>query len=232
MQRVISARFAVLLALGLAGCSALEPLAAASPERVDMPVVFQVSKDGRYPVPYARISLPPDVRGTTDATGRWHVRLRGAPGERRDLTVSCPEGHAPKAAPESLTVRPMLSLGPDQRQELHVPIACEPLERSVAILVKAETQPNLPILVRGAEVARTDADGLAHVLVSAPPGEELLVEISTTGAPALRPQRPRRQLRVENQDDIFVMHEKFSVRKQRARPRVAAVPAPPLPYAL
>jgi hypothetical protein len=223
-----------LLGLACAGCRWLEALGDSRPKALEMEVMFEVQKDGRYPVAGALVSTASRSLGASDRDGRLLARLRGTAGERVALQVRCPSGYYAASAPESLAIRPVLSLANAVGQRLHVPIACETTERSIAILVRAETQPNLPVVARGQEVARTDADGLAHVLLAATPGEELSVEIVTTDAPALRPQSPRRQFRIGNQDEVFVMHEKFSVRKPPAprRPRVVHAPAPALPYAL
>jgi hypothetical protein len=223
-----------LLALACSGCHWLDALDDTKAKTLDMEVVFEVQKDGRYPVAGALVSTASRSLGASDRDGRLLARLRGTAGERLALQVRCPSGYYTASAPESLAIRPVLSLAGAEAQRLNVPIACEATERSIAILVRAETQPNLPVIARGQEVARTDADGLAHVLLAGTPGEELSVEIVTSAAPALRPQSPRRQFRIGNQDEVFVMHEKFSVRKPPAprRPRVVHAPQPELPYAL
>ena len=234
MHALILPSLLAVLALACGGCRWLDALDDTKAKALEMEVLFEVQKDGRYPVAGALVSTASRRLGASDRDGRLLARLRGAPGERVALEVRCPSGYYTASAPESLAIRPVLSLAGAAAQQLRVPIACEATERAIAILVRAETQPNLPIMARGQEVARTDADGLAHVLLAGTPGEELSVEIVTSGAPALRPQSPRRQFRIGNQDEVFVMHEKFSVRKPpaRRRPRVVHAPQPELPYAL
>lgn len=218
-----------------AGCGWLEEFTATQPKPVEMEVMFEARKDGRYPVPGALVSAAGRGLGASDREGRLLARLTGLPGEQVALEVRCPSGYYTASAPARLAIRHVLSLADASAQRLHVPIACETTERSVALLVHAEKQPNLPIVARGQEIGRTDMEGMAHVLLVAAPGEELTVEIVTTEAPALRPQSPRRQFRVGGQDEVFVMHEKFSVRQpppKRRRLPVAATPSRARPYAL
>jgi hypothetical protein len=138
-----------------------------------------------------------------------------------------------------LTLRRVVSLDPAAaRRGLQVSIACPPTHRQGVVVVRAggnQPQANLPVLIDGREVARTDPSGVAHVALDMQPGTTFQVLLATAAAPMLRPQDPRRSFTFPDSDEIFIFDQAFEVeqpppvaRPRRPRPRPAA-PQPILP---
>jgi hypothetical protein len=218
----------------LAGCHSLDRLGSAAPGTLDMPVLFEVQSDAAQAVQGARISSRGRTLGISDRDGKLSASLRGAAGENVSLELSCPAGYRASEARQAIVIRAFVPLARGKVAGLRVPVVCEPTERKIALVVRAETQAGMPVLARGREVARTDANGVAHVQLSAQAGEELAVVLSTAEDARLRPQNPRRQFRVSGRDEVFLMTEKFT-RKEPPRPRRQRAkhePARQLPYAL
>ena len=82
--------------------------------------------------------------------------------------------------------------------------------------MRAENGPNLPVVYLGKEVARTDAAGAAHVLLSLKPGDQFEISLNTSerGSERLRPQNPAVAFVVKGRDDIMTFDQHFAIEKK------------------
>jgi hypothetical protein len=197
---------------------ALAAACSAEPQRTKFSVTFTVN-----PIePLAGVTVSLDggkALGTTGKDGALRVTLSGREGTTVPFRVKCPDGFRQPAVMPVLTLRRFKGLDP-AAAGIKVNIECPPAERLAALVLKAR-RPGLPIIAQGREVARTDADGVAHALMSMPPNSTFRVVIDTTEQPALRPQSPATTLTVADADEIFLIDQQF---QEEAPP---PKPAPP-----
>jgi hypothetical protein len=83
----------------------------------------------------------------------------------------------------------------------------------------------------GQPVGKTDTNGLAHLLVKAPPGLSFRIALDTTAHPALRPQNPSMTYTLGQADDVLLMDQPFQEKKARKKPKKKE-PEPQLPQRL
>ena len=208
------ARAVLVAACLLAAC-------ASEPPPATFPVTFIARAD--EPLPGVEISVEGGrPLGSTGADGLLRATLVGREGLSVPFRVSCPAGYrAPREMP-ALTLRRFVGLDPAAAARgVEVTIQCRPAERMAALVVRAG-QPDLPVLARGREIARTNADGVAHALVRLPPNSTFRVVLDTSGDPALRPQNPATTLALGDGDEIFVIDQSFEQSREpapRERPR-------------
>jgi hypothetical protein len=213
MHRMTRAAVALSGLLALVAC-------AAEPPNPTFPVTFVARAD--RPLAGVAIAIEGGARlGTTGDDGILRVTLSGREGTMVPFRVACPDGYrAPRAMP-AMTLRRFVGFDPAAAARgIRVSIECLPSERMAALVLRAG-QPGLPVLARGREVARTDADGVAHALVVLPPNSTFRVVVDTSQRPDLRPESPATTLAVADSDEIFVIDQDFAV-ELPARP-----PAPP-----
>ena len=157
------------------------------------------------------------------------LSIEATEGEVFPFTVVCPDGYRSPTKPIDVIVRRLAD--PSGPPEFSV--NCTPLTRSVVVAVRADQGPHLPVVYLGQEVARTDASGAAHVLLTLPPGEEfeLMLDTANAAGERLRPQKPTGKFSVKNADEMLTFHVPFAVDvEKRAAPR--SPPRPPGPIRL
>ena len=90
----------------------------------------------------------------------------------------------------------------------------------------AERAPSLACCYLGREVARSDASGVAHLVIEAETDKTIELTIDTSEQPALRPKSPTARFRMPNRDDVVVLEQSFqAARKPAVRiQRVASGP--------
>jgi hypothetical protein len=167
------------------------------------------------------------VVATSDANGVASFAMEGHDGETCDVAVECPAGFQSPAAPTSVMLRRLAS---DVVAEYDA--ACTPKTRAIVVAVKGSKGHRLPIVRLGQEIARTDASGVATVLVRVGPQEpfDLALDTSAHDDAALRPQNPAATFTVKNSDEVVVFDPHFTEAPKPAPPRprrVAAAPAGP-----
>lgn len=199
----------VSLAAALVACGAPEAAAPA------FEIVVRVTGDPGSPVPDAEITMGGAKAGKTTADGTARLRLRGEEGEVFELAVACPAGHRSPTKPLSVALRRLAVEGRLPQYD----VSCPPSRRTVVVAVRAENGPNLPVVHLGKEIARTDASGAAHVLLTASPDETIQLTLSTAekGAEQLRPQSPVATFAVKDRDEVFVFDQRFGVEKRVVR---------------
>ena len=208
---VVSPLFASVLTLVALGCSRQAPL-----KSYDLTV--HVEADPGVPLPGARLLHGGKELGVTAADGRVAVRATGNEGERIDLEISCPTSHRSPEAPLSVTLRRGA-----ERPEYFA--ACPPLARKLVVAARLERGAGLPIRYLGRELARSDAAGVAHLVLEAEADKTVELTVDTSEQPQLRPKSPTARFRIGNRDEVVVLEQTFESRaKPLARSQRASGP--------
>jgi hypothetical protein len=178
------------------------------------PLVIAAQTDADEPLAGVRVAREGGVLGSTDASGRVQVALRGAEGDRVALDVSCPEGFMSPSEPIVVGLRHLAVGSPAPTFE----VACFPLVHSFVVGIRAEQGARLPVLHLGKPVGHTDALGVAHVLLRAPRHAHVLLTLDTSARPELRPQNPTLTFVAPDRDEL-VLFEQELVELKRPEPR-------------
>ena len=191
----------VLAALG-AGCAGERPL-----DRYR--VTFEVYSD-LLPLPGAQISVRSHDLARTDAEGAARLELTGHDGTVIPVIVRCPAGtRGPEAAIE-VTLRTLQVI--DQTvaaRGIVQRVNCPPEDRTVAVVVRTNGRPGIPIVWQGREISRTDTAGVASLTFRVHPAQPIQLALATTDFPTLRPQSPTGQFLAPDADDVFVWTQDF-----------------------
>lgn len=198
-------------------------------------VTFISTADGSA---LAGVSIRIDGRdaGATGESGELTSAVRGRNGTRIEYAVQCPVGHRAPAEHAPLVLREFRAINDAQADRgIEVRIECPPSERRIAVAVKAQNGANLPLLVQGREVTRTDANGYAHVFVRSSPDASFRVSFDTSSQPLLRPTNPMHEFRVADRDDYFLLEQPFVIQEVpvpvvKRRPRRPRTKTVTLPY--
>jgi hypothetical protein len=224
---------------GILGLAALAAVAGCGEEAPPprFPVTFTAVSDPGEGLAGVQLTANGAPIGQTGEDGRLHVDLTGPEGSPVQIGATCPEGHRAPASLPLITLRHVVSLDPNTAAlGLQVSIACPPAQRHGVVVVRAggdQAHPDVPVLIDGREVARTDASGVAHVALDMQPGQSFQVLLATVDQPLLRPQSPRQSFTFPDGDELFVFDQQFQVeepprvRSRRRRPRTQAAPAGP-----
>lgn len=122
--------------------------------------------------------------GVTREDGRAYVQLSGREGDRVAIAARCPDTHtAPE--PAAVVLRSYID-----RDTPELEIRCAPRRRKLAVVVAAKNGPSLPLVHHGMELARTDAQGVAHFVLESTPGDAFDVTLDTSSRTDLKPRNP------------------------------------------
>lgn len=207
----------------MAGCKKFEPL------RPSVAVTLEVSGDEGAVLEGVPIQIDGRELGATDADGLFQVVLTGDEGSSKEIVYTCPEGMV--GAEEPLRVR-MLSLeGDDGVRVLTRRLECHAELYRVAFVVTANGEAELPVQIGRQEVARTNENGYAHIVLRARPGREFRLSLETTARAELQPQDPSRAFEAPSRSAVLVYDQEFETyrresRRPRRRRRAAAMMAP------
>jgi len=203
------------LTLGIVACADPEP-----PQEHRFIVV--ALSDGE-PVAGVAVITGGERAGETDEHGELDITLTGRDGAAVPLVVECPEGYRSPVDLRPLRLQSFRHLETsDGSRGIRRTVSCLPTERRAAIVVRAAGQVDLPIMIRGREVARTDASGVAHFSLRLRPNRSVRVQLDTSTRGDLRPHSPESTLRMPDRDEIFVIDQPFEVEeapRQRRRRR-------------
>jgi hypothetical protein len=200
--------FVVSIALIAVGCTAPPP--------PPLEVAVYVRSDPGKPLPEAQVQYSGQTIATTDASGIAKLTLHGTEGESFDVMIACPAGFQSPSQPVPIVLRRLADPGKVPQYD----VRCPPTTRAAVIAVRADKGANLPVLYLGREIGRTDANGVATVLLHVRPQEafDLMLATSGTGdarAEALRPQNPVATFTVKDQDDLFMFEPRFTVEAKK-----------------
>ena len=182
-------------------------LAAACEEPVEpgyFPVEVRTSEAGE-PLAGAQVFVDGAPIGASDATGLVRNVLRGEDGTRVEVRAACPEGRTASPPSVVLTLREVAAVQPgDAPVALRIAIECVRSQLDTVIVVDAAGAAGAPVQIDGATVTRTDALGIAHVVLSGRPDEQHVVRLDTSGHPELRPRDPSTSFTIGDRDDVVV----------------------------
>lgn len=205
----------------LSGCSLLDEPASQTVNPT-FPVMISVHGGSRQPVAGAEILSQKRVLGTTDASGRVTLKLKGSEGSNASLDVKCPATFKSPEQPIVVGLRQMSSKSPAPQFEAE----CIPLVRKIVVGLRAENGGNLNVVRLNEVVGRTDEHGVAHLLLSASPGEQVTLTLNTMLSPNLRPQNPTLTFVAADRDEMVLLEQKFSVVKPVVKVKPKNIPKP------
>jgi hypothetical protein len=179
-------------------------------------VTFYSESDPGRALAGVRITIDGAPVGASRTDGMLEASLTARPGARVALGATCPEGYQGARLPTTLTLRRVRGLASGSAGAIRVPISCPPSHRTAAIVVRAAGQANLPIIMNGREVGRTDKNGVAHLIFRTQEYRSLRVTLDTRERPQLMPQDPELSFQINDKDEIFIFDQPF-VEKQDSR---------------
>jgi hypothetical protein len=214
-----SQTFAVAVALlALFGCNE------AGKQAERYPVRLLAFDDQGEKVAGVAIAFGDQALGSTAQSGMLELELAGGEGDRVQLQASCPEGFAEPSEQPSLTLMRFQSVDPEADRFTTLRVVCA-RSAHIAVVALRSGQPDLPVLLRGEEVARTSSTGTAHVIVENAPGTQFQLTLDTSQKPDLRPHSPTRMFSVGAGDDFSVWDQAFA-QAPKPKPRVRKKRAP------
>lgn len=177
--------------------------------------------------------------GVTDSGGELRTWLRAREGAAVRVRAACPEGYRPPDQPPPLTLRRFASVAGEGPRELGLSIECRAAERLIALVINTDRRAGLPVVMNGRELARTSAEGVAHVGLRLPPNTTFQITLDTASDAALRPRSPVATFSVGDADSIALFDQRFveerpapKPRRRRANSKPAAPPPDPRPTKL
>ncbi|MGB5694642.1 MAG: hypothetical protein WBM46_03230 [Polyangiales bacterium] len=176
----------------------------------------------------ARVVVGGEPVGESDSTGRVQTRVFGRVGQRLSIEHECPSGHEAPPEPATLRLREFRAIDASGSPAVEMTLTCRPTKRIAAFIVRAKNGSDLPVLLDGQSVARTNASGVAHLSTSGRPDTEYVIELDTRDHPRLSPQRPKHLFVLPDADEIFILDQAFDVeprpwRSARRRPRIIKI---------
>ncbi len=213
---------AALVAAALATASCHPP-----PRLHRFDVLVSALTDDGAPVAGTEVDVNGRKLGVTRDGGGLAITLAAFDGKVVRLHAECPKGYRTRSSDTQLTLRHFASGDPRGQSRLHVAVECRALVRRAAVLVRGQ-RPNLPVLKRGVEIARTDAHGLAHVMVTTPPHAHFQLTLDTSQLPRLRPRNPSATFVMDDSDRVFVFDQTFDEIPVKVKPHHYR-PKPPPP---
>jgi hypothetical protein len=198
-------RQASILWFALSACSA----AAAGDSAYQMQV--RVTSDPGVGLGGVTLQRSDTALAVTDQSGSARLRLLGKEGDRVEVAARCPETHV-APAPQQIVLRSYVD-----KTAPELEIRCTPRRRSLAVVVIAKNGPELPLLHRGQQLAKTDAQGVAHFVLDGAPSDAFEVTLDTTARSDLRPQNPFKRFVIETRDSAAEFDPELSVVKPRVR---------------
>jgi hypothetical protein len=194
------------------------------------PFTVRATGDPGQPLAGVELRLRGAPVGTTDDHGVASFAVDGDEGETFELTVQCPAGHQSPTKPIALVTRRFAAPGPAAEYD----VRCPATSRTVVVAVSGEKGRRLPIRQLGREIGRTDATGVATVLLRTGPFEPVDLTLDTSGTENadLRPQNPAATFLVNDRDEVFAFDPHFTTATKKpartARPSAPKGPAIPV----
>ncbi len=203
MRFGFTALLAALSFSTLSGCQKLEDLLGSTPPE-PYPVLLIVERDPGVPIAEAPVLYKDKLIKNTDANGAAFLQLQKPDGEEVELNITCPPDttQAPALRIKVLRVK--------EQKYLEQHVRCAPLIRHIAVSVRVDDGPGLPISYFGEVKATTDASGAAHFLMDVAPNKQVKLRIDASAYPKLKPQYDEVAFKVADADDMFSVKSKFT----------------------
>jgi hypothetical protein len=211
----------LIASIALAGCGLFEDHTPKN-ETPLFPIMVTIHGDGRQPLAGVEILDQKRVLGKTDAAGRVHLKLQGTEGSTASLTVKCPATFKSPEQPIVVGLRQMSQNSPAPKFEAE----CIPLVRTVVVGLRAENGADLNIIRLNQVIGRTDANGVAHMLIQTSPGEQVTLTLNTASNPNLRPQSPTLTFMAADRNEMVLLEQKFNVLKPVIKSKPKNIPKP------
>jgi hypothetical protein len=183
-----------------------------SPQPEAFPLTLRIVSDPGEGLGGATVAYGQDEPQRSDADGRVSVRVLGRQGGIASFVVRCPDGYRSPGEPVGIVLRRFADPSAVPEHE----VACPPLSRQLVVAVRAPGGGGLPVLAGGVELARTDAQGVAHVSWDLPVGESLELTLDTSARPELLPESPRQRYSDLSADEVALFEQPFERRKRPA----------------
>lgn len=181
-------------------------------------VVFLVESDPGIPLGRVGVFVEGKSIGETDLHGLVQTNVFGLPHQRLRVEHDCPDGHEAPSEPKILRLREFGGIDASGSPAMEITLRCRPEKRIAAFIVRAKNGPDLPVLLDGTNVARTNRSGVAHFSASGAAGTDYVVELDTTEHPRLLPRSPTHLFTLADADEIFVVNQSFDLERDH-RPR-------------
>jgi hypothetical protein len=166
------------------------------------------------PLSRVPVSLAGKRIGVTGADGYANLTIVGQEGMRAQLGIQCPPNHRQPTEPVSVG---LFDYDTDNTPE--VSTICEQERVRQAVIVRTPNAAELPFSLRGQPAGKTDALGVAHVLVEGEPGETVDLLFDTSEYPDLQPANPSVRLVLSNHDDAVLADPRFEVKHVKLKNR-------------
>lgn len=216
----------VLLSALLGGCGVDDTAVS------EVQLALEVIDDRGTPLPGVPLLLDGARATVTDARGQARTLVQARRGRRVELRPACSSQYRRSEARSVL-----LSSRGERRAPLTLRLVCAPLERTLAVVVRAPGGAGFPLRADGQVIATIGEDGLAHALLRRAPDTTLRLSLDTGSAPRVLPQFPAREVHVADRDEIVVFDQAFTQAPAVRIPARLPRPSPNrhekrLPYAI
>lgn len=195
--------FAALVALHFAGCSQAEP------DAIEFNLDVSAVDDRARGIPGIEVRIGDTRIGETSDSGHLGARVRAYDGQSFEFHAQCPDGFSSSEIPEKVVFRDTQGLEGKNSQRMNFEIRCTRRERVVAVLVHADGQSDMPVLVDGQPSGKTDAMGFAHLRLDLQPHTQFEISLDSSRSPELLPASPRQLMVVGEQDSLFIFEPSF-----------------------
>jgi len=183
----------------------------------DFDVAFVVESDPGVRLRGASIFVDGKSMGETDSNGLVRAQIHSEPDRSLRIDHHCPAGHADPSEPKRLRLRKFEGFTESAPAPMEITLRCPPTRRLAVFVVRAKNGPDLPVLLDGEMVTRTNATGVAHLSSWAAAGTQYSIRLDTDGQPRLVPPSPTRTFTLPDADEIFVFNQSFEIEKAPER---------------
>jgi hypothetical protein len=181
-------------------------------------VTITVESDPGVPLEGVAFDVDGEPIGESDEHGLVHTILEGPEGTTLQVHHTCPEGYASAEDTQSLALIPFRSLDPEADTSLQMTVRCEPTEREAAFVVSTGFE-DIPVMINGREVGVTNAEGVAHTVLDASPGQSFEVTLALADFERIRPRNVRETFTLGRQSDVFVFSPELELEPEPRRRR-------------
>ncbi len=182
-------------------------------------VIFVVESDPGVRLRGTLVSVDGDPAGESDSNGLVRTKIYGAPGQRLRIKHDCPDGHEGPSEPKILRLRRFEGIDGSEPVAMEITLRCEPTKRLAVFIVRAKNGPDVPVLLNGERVARTNGSGVAHFSTWGATGTDYRVELDTREHSHLLPELPTHLFTLPDANEIFVVNQSFGVKSKARRRR-------------